>query len=408
MRARRLLCSAILAAGCAPVDAGPAPIVIRDSLGIRIVENDLTRLTETCAVSAQPRVTIGVAEGEEAYELYRVFGAARLSDGRIVLVNQGTQQIRFYDREGRFLSAAGRAGEGPGEFRNAFHLWILPGDTVAVGNYRPWEFLLFSPEGNWLRTVRPTPFYPNPPGVAGLLRDGRAVLSQDGRGRQTDSRFQDQELTVVVHGADGGLHDTLGIFPHGRRGQVDPDPASVWLFPLFESFTRVAAGGSRVVLGHGATSELAVHDMEGGPQHEMYVRWTVGDRTIGAEDIDAERRRLIEPYADMEPGRRRRLVDPLVSEARPVADRFPAFSAVRLGRDGRIWVREYPRPGDTERQRWIVFASDGRFQCRATLPKIEELLEAGADYVLGEGRGELDVERVLEYSLAPPGAPPVR
>ena len=281
MRARRLLCSAVLAAGYAPADAGPAPIVIRDSLGIRIVENDLTCLIETCAVSAQPRVTIGVAEGEEAYELYRVFGAARLSDGRIVLVNQGTQQIRFYDREGRFLSAAGRAGGGPGEFRNAFHLWILPGDTIAAGNYRP------------------------------------------------------------------GLPDTLGIFPHGRRGQVDPDPASVWLFPLFESCTRVAAGGSRVVLGHGATAELMVYDMEGAPQREMLVRWTAGDRVIGAEDIGAERCRLVSD-------------------------------------DG------------------------GRFQCRVTLPNIEGLLEAGAVHVLGEGGGELDVERVLEYSRAPPGAPPVR
>src|SRR5687768_1257800 len=162
-RDRSTLLAAILVAACSTGDADSGVTTMRDSAGIAIAENDLARLTSTCTMTSTPTVSIGSAEGEEAYQLYRVFGARKLSDGRIVLVNQGSQQLRFYDASGKFLNAAGREGRGPGEFENAFYLWVLPGDTVWVGDYRPWQFHVFGPDGTWKRTVRPTPQYYNSP-----------------------------------------------------------------------------------------------------------------------------------------------------------------------------------------------------------------------------------------------------
>ena len=43
-----------------------------------------------------------------------------LSDGRIAIVNQGSDEIRIYDANGRFVNTFGRKGGGPGEFRNVF------------------------------------------------------------------------------------------------------------------------------------------------------------------------------------------------------------------------------------------------------------------------------------------------
>ena len=121
----RILPGAVLA-GVLPVlacSAGPgseSAITRRDSAGMFIVENNLASLRAECRVDSLPSLSIGVAEGAPEYELHRVFGATQLSDGRIVLVNQGTQEIRFYDARGQFLSRAGRAGRGPGEFSDAF------------------------------------------------------------------------------------------------------------------------------------------------------------------------------------------------------------------------------------------------------------------------------------------------
>lgn len=168
---------ALVSGGCAEERTPVEAAAVRDSAGIVLVENRLP-LEElpTCGVDSTAEVRIGRQAGEEHDRLYRVFGAARLTDGRIAVVNQGSGEIRLYDAAGMFLAAAGRPGEGPGEFRNAFTVRVLPGDTIWVGDYRPWRFLVFSPRGEWVRTVTPEPRYVNPPRVTGVLDDGRMVL----------------------------------------------------------------------------------------------------------------------------------------------------------------------------------------------------------------------------------------
>ncbi len=72
---------------------------------------------EDWALSDTPILEIGVREGEEAYQLHRVQGSLRLRDGRVVVLNGGSQELRYYDSAGRFITAVGRRGEGPGEFQ---------------------------------------------------------------------------------------------------------------------------------------------------------------------------------------------------------------------------------------------------------------------------------------------------
>ena len=389
--------------GCIAADAPRTATLERDSAGVTIVENDASRRPAACAVSPEPSLTIGTASGAAEEELYRVFGAVRLSNGNVALVNQGSQELRIYDPQGRFVAAGGRAGQGPGEFSDAFYLWVLPGDTLYVGDYRPWQFHVFSPRGEWVRTVRPEPVYGNPPGVLAVLDDGRAVLANRdglfGEGRQ----FAERQLTVVVHAADGAIADTIGTFGNGRWGRLDDDPMSLTMYPLFESFAHITAAGSRIVAGHGAEPELRVLDAaaEGWPV-ERIIRWTTVDRTPTSKHVEAERERLLARYPNVDAEMRKRLVEPLISEARPVADRFPSFTSVQIGRDGRVWVREFTPPGSDESRRWLAFDSDGRLHCDARMPDVDQVLELGADYMLALDRDEDGVERVVMYGLAPP------
>jgi hypothetical protein len=407
-----LCTAALLQFGCTATDESRPAVAVRDSAAITIVENDLTRLGATCSLSAEPDVSIGVEEGPEEYQLFRVFGARRLSDGRIALVNQGSQQLRFYDQEGRFLSASGRAGNGPGEFRDAFHLWVLPGDTIWVGDYRAYRYLVFAPNGEWQRNVQPDPIYPNPPGLGTLLANGRAVLADRTQRRYPGTVFEPRRYTVVIHESDGSLLDTIGTFDMGRWGKMSDEPQAMTLYPLFESFARLASVGPHIVHGHMSKAEyIMLADADGFPV-ERIVRWTSGDRTISASDIEAERERIAAPFADMNPAERRRFLDPLIDPNRPIADEFPAYAGLTGGRDGRVWVREYPRPKAPDPQHWIAFDQDGRFSCRATIPVIDKvwppgsLLEFGADYILVLHKDDLGVERVLQFGLgAPAGGP---
>lgn len=216
-----LACAAV-AACTATGSTSDSAVTVMDSAGIRIVFNDLEALRVTCAVGSTPVVSIGTAEGDEPYQLFRVFGATRLSDGRVALVNQGSQSVRVYDAHGRFLAAWGRAAEGPGEFRDAFYLWRLPGDTLWVGDYRPWEFEIFAPTGEWVRRVQLVPMYPNPPREMGVLDDGRAILASPKSNYGVGRQFELEYLHVLLHAADGGLIDTLAVSPHGRASLSGP------------------------------------------------------------------------------------------------------------------------------------------------------------------------------------------
>jgi hypothetical protein len=397
MNPRTYAVGLVCLAACSP-GTETAAVSVRDSAGIAIVHNDLERLPAVCAVDSIPTISIGTDSGETEYELNRVAGAARLSDGRIVLVNGGSSEIRFYDQRGRFLARAGRGGDGPGEFRDAYYVWALPGDTVWVGDYAPWQFLAFTPDARYVRTLRPTPQLLQPD-FFDVLDNGRSVFGvRSSLAPPPGGGYQMRELIIMVHAATGELLDTIGVFQHGRRGRVSPSGPTTT--PYFESVTHVDADGLRLTIGHGATPELTVYNLSGDPKVERLIRWTTGDRSISAADLDEARKRQLAEFATAASPFRELMVES--EEGRPVADQFPAFTSVQMGRDGRIWIRGFVKPGSAARPPWIVLDREGQFLCRATVPTVRELLEFGADYVLAKVEDEFDVERVVQFSLGAP------
>lgn len=398
------LASAALAllAACSETGAKAPAVAVGDSAGITIVENTLDESTPTCEVSAEPTLTLGVAEGAPEYQFFRTFGARRLSDGRIAVVNQGSQELRFYSPEGRFLKAAGRAGDGPGEFRDAILLRVLPQDTLWVGDYRPWEWEIFAPDGTWVRRMQPLPPYINTD-VEAVLDDGRTIAVVSNTFEAPVNRFAPRHVTVIVHAPDGALEDTLGVYQSGTAGRFDDVPNFI-LSPLFESRASITAGGSRVLVGHTSTPELRVHEVGNTVALDRVVRWNAAVRTVTDADAAAERDRIAAAYEGRDEAMRRQMVWPQLREDRPVAETFPTFSAVELGRDGRIWVRNYRQPAgpDDRMQNWLIFGPDGAIQCRLSVESFEQLPDFGSDYILVMRRDELGVERIFLHTLSAP------
>ena len=93
-----LLCLGMLSGGCGGMgDASTQPrSVVRDSAGVTIVENGRPAPDSRLGwqVSATPTVSIGVSEGDPNYELFGVTGATRLSDGRTVVANGGSNELK--------------------------------------------------------------------------------------------------------------------------------------------------------------------------------------------------------------------------------------------------------------------------------------------------------------------------
>jgi hypothetical protein len=86
----------------------------------------------------------------------------------------------------------------------------------------------------------------------------------------------------------------------------------------------------------------------------------------------------------------------------PYPETLPAFEALLVDRDGNLWVAEATAMFDEPRH-WSVFDRDGVWLGNVTTPARLHVREIGADYVLGNGSDDLEVERVLLYALVKPG-----
>lgn len=394
--------SALLLSGCAGASDGAAATTVRDSSGVTIVQNDLRQATAACSIDSAPRVSIGIEEGEEPYMLAHLGGAIRLSDGRIVLANCQTHEIRYFDSTGTWIRSSGRQGQGPGEFSEPFYIQPLRGDTIYVGDFRPFQYLVFDEKGDWVKSVKPDPMEFNSPRSMNILADGRLFNGRENTFEKREN-FAPRTMTMELYDAGGKLTDTVATLENGRYGKLDDDPQSMFIYPIFESFAQARARGDRIIVGHASKPELRVQRADAGLPLDRIIRWDVGPRSIASADIEAFKAAQIAQNKNLSAELRPRFLDPLISQKRPVADSFPAFGQLMLSSDSAIWIREYPRPSDTTAHHWISFARDGSFRCRLDTPRFAEYLDWGRDYLLvADPDTASGVERVRLFTVRLP------
>lgn len=388
----------LAAASCGPV-AQQVPDIAIDSAGVRIVTSDPANSDAACAIGAEPAAVIGEDEGDEHQWFSSIRGAGRLSDGSIVAIDRNSAEVRIYDKNGGHLRSMGRNGEGPGEFEDPFLMWIAAGDTLWVGDYRPWRYNLFTPQGEFVRRVNLTPILVNPPSSGGgVLDNGYSVNTSSKRARRENFSIADT-LMVLVYDPEGRLVGNLARIPDRTSGMVS-EAENFWLFPLFQSFGEVDASGSTIVLGHGSETEVRVLDDEF--TLRLIVRWNEPDREVTAADVRAWREDYIARRRRLGEREWRDFDDARLSPERPVAELFPAISTIMIGRDGRIWVGQYDRP--REDRGWLAFEPDGRFLCHLPARIPGSVREFGADYVLLQRESELGVQSLHLHRLEMPEA----
>lgn len=98
-------------------DLSSGAAIVRDSAGIEIVETTSQRYPSEWRLETKSDWAVGEIEGDPAYLLSRVAGAMQLPDGRVVVADGGTNEVRFYGSRGEHLQTVGRSGEGPGEYQ---------------------------------------------------------------------------------------------------------------------------------------------------------------------------------------------------------------------------------------------------------------------------------------------------
>ncbi len=330
-------------AACGDQAAGGAAPATRDSAGVRIVENMVGAWSAADAwrVGTSPRVDIGGVEGDPTQQLFGVGDAARISGGRIVIANFGSQELLFYDSAGNHLLTAGGRGGGPGEFQGMS--WIEPaGDSLLVADRRPGTLSVFDPEGGFVRSER----YDATP--TGRFADGSLLATQTNFLEDLQDGLFRPPSTLLRFGRDGEAVDTLGSVP-GNEAFMSVGDQSVNVFRLpFGRQTQTIVRDETFYVADSDRYEIGVYGIDGSLQTS--IRKAFEHLDAGEADLDAYIEQLVTAAGDNEARRQAALG----LRVFPMPKTFPAFGWNINGRAapvlvddvGHLWVLEYNRPGD--------------------------------------------------------------
>jgi hypothetical protein len=386
-----MIAFSVVAIGCAPEASEPPRVAARDSAGITIVENigPAWQEGEGWRLSSEPVVRIGEVEGANEYLLVQAMSALRFDDGTIVVANAGTEELRFYDGEGRYLRTAGRRGGGPGEFQNLVWIYRLGADTIVAWDDNPPRVAFINKNGTFGRSVRPEEL-----GVLrGAFPDGSLLLAEhhDWSQRPADGRIRMPARAYRLD-SQGMIADSLPVFP-GREFDFRTSERSVGLAPPpFGRRTVFAVAGDGFYVGSQDDFQVDYYDRHGALK--KIVRWPARDRLVAPEDLEAYRHYELD---EIESENMRRRAEEII-DGQTYPEEFPAFGAIAVDPDGNLWIEEYHRDWDPTRS-WIVFDAAQRMLGRVEMPGDFIVHQVGSDFVLGWAWDELDVEYALLYEL---------
>ena len=142
------------------------------------------------------RTVLNLGTDDEGPELFGAITDVEVdANGNLVVFDMSTQEIRFFDRDGRYLSGFGGIGDGPMEFRDATRLSLLRDGRVVVPETRRLKVFAPSEPGWSLDTLVSTPF-----SAMDICAGGRSHLFLSDYHRETDA---------AVHGVSFSEGDSV-------------------------------------------------------------------------------------------------------------------------------------------------------------------------------------------------------
>lgn len=357
-------------------------------------------------VSGPPVLEIGLAEGEPAYELSQVVGAATLPKGGVAVANRGTSEIRFFGPDGAHGGSAGRSGEGPGEFRR-IHWIAVHHDTVLVYDWSLGRVTVLDGSGGLVSTERTlVPPLTNP---AGLLGGTSKAVHWDWVGPEREIpgvRPSTVEIRISEWGVEG--YEAVEQIPFVEEAYVEFRGRVTRAFrPLAPQADVVARGAHVFALTWSEPGSIRVYDAEG--SLVRVIRISVPDQAISQEDVEGW---IAGWFARFDTGM------PEVEEwwrhgfgeLRPPAH-LPTFRSLLTDTEGNVCAERYPLRLDAPTVYWC-FTPDGHFLRALELPAglvregpfpfSDVRPEIGPDHVLGVWEDELGVQRVRRFHLEQP------
>ncbi len=389
---------AACARGDRPRDEAPA-FSQRDSAGIQIsvTSGTVAHTPLGWEVERVPDLSIG-DENSPGQALSRIQGLRELPDGRVLVVDGASAELRIFDSGGRLLKRSGGFGKGPGEFINPALVPAVGTDSLLFFDMGTTRLQLFSPTAEYQREIsgwRQWPMRAGKRPPLGAL-DGHLLLEIGGSiGGEGSSRrdglhrgwwiqaWFDPARDVVTQ-LDSFVVDEGYRFPQNHFSVSIP----------FASRPHAAVARTGAFFTDGRSPEIREYDLGGRVRRILRInerRRPVTKSIVAQVPVDNfygwDSRKLI--------------------AAIPEPDSLPVFDALMVDDVGWLWAEVFGWDPSAPKE-WIVFDSTGRARGSVDAPpglelgqtlRGVQLGEIGRDFILGLWRDSYRVEHVRRYAL---------
>lgn len=353
---------------------------------------------ESFRVASEPIVVVGA---EDALPLSWVGGGAFFGDG-IAIANGQFAEVLILDPEGRLIARQGRRGDGPGEYlslenlvrhRDGLIAWDVghrranlldaSGSYVGATTLRPVGLKMSRMVGAFGNSLLREMFDMGFPGTGTVgpmevrlpvayevvrLSDGEVVFA--------DTLAGEEKWAARIDDTSGRRHGGEGVI-FGRKAVAAVTDRYAYLATTDSlTITRYDEAGNAEVVSLEHFRERANEDWE------QRVRETVWAR----QERSGSSREVMKEFS-------RGLIEDL-----PARATLPAFSEMKGGADGLLWIREYPNPFQEEVV-WVGFTEAWERKKRITMPVGMTVLDIAEGRVLARNRGANDEELVEVYPL---------
>lgn len=388
------------------------PPTIRDSAGVTIIENAESVRAAPILVSGVPEVRVGAREGDLPELFTEIRDATRLPDGRLVVVDGGSREIRLFGPEGGHIETMGGRGNGPGEFGNAPFIAFAPPDTIVAWDQRNRRITRFNTGGDVLSTSSMLDILEREGiplisgGIAWDLRSDGTLLSTSGAlSLNLSPGLQDWSVRPVLFHPGGQAATVLGPFPLGQQMRVRrPDGrGNFGVRNPFAVSTPMTLGPDPFpfLAAPGYGWEIRYFDRPGNLARIVRLRLSRIALTQGI--VDASRDSLA--VRAQESGISPDVVEGAFGDL-SILDSLPAIADVKTTTTGEVWIERNRSPVEpTGEVTYEVLDAEGRWMWTVVLPEaLGTVLEVGQDYLLTTSEDEVGAPRLEVYRFQPGGS----
>jgi len=354
---------------------------------------------------------LGSIDGEDAFAPITALTVS-LDGGRVIVLENQTKLVKFFDSDGGLIRTAGGPGGGPGEFGNPMGLGVFR-DTIWVGDVFTYRYSLFSPDGVLLGDFRPTVLArqrggPAPARPSWIMDDGTLAGSVSSLSRDLALGVV-TETPILLMDRSGEVLDTIGWRDvRNTAWMIRPDPPDRDFGEIHSRqpfgptwprvFSRLQDRVYGVIEVDSGETLLECTDFQGAVQFRVPVGWEGPEITQSHVDSLLDAR--LDFFGQTRSGSRvtRETLREWMEASLYVPKRLTAVERIELNSNGDIWLL-LRTPSIEAPQRWRIFGSDSAPRFDVIVPAGFYLHEVREDVLWGVVHDDLDVPFIVKLKL---------